>query len=184
MELLEAIKMRRSCRRFRREEVPAGILRRLVCEAAIWAPTGGNAQAWRFGLVTDPALLEAITLVSPGLPARARAVIVICQDLTIARQRSRNFGNEEYALMDTAMAAQNLMLMAHSLGFGTCAVASFHRGGIKAALELPETLVPQLLVAVGYPAAVSVAPARNTQVWWCDRYGGQDLQGGRDGCGR
>ena len=172
MDLLEALQQRRSCRRFTSEPVPAETLRRLVREAGVWAPTGGNAQAWRFGLVTDANLLETLALVSPGLPPRPAAVVVICQDLAIARLRSRDFGGGEFALMDTAMAAQNIMLMAHALGLGTCAVASFHRGGVQTALGMPGALVPQLLVAVGFPAAASKAPARNTEVCWQDRYEG------------
>jgi len=170
MELHDAIRDRRSCRKFRPEPVSAETLRSLVLEGGIWAPTGGNAQAWRFGLVTDPAVIEDIAMVSPGMPHNPPALVVICQDSAVARWKSRDFGNEEYAVMDTAMAAQNIMLLAHASGLGTCAVASFHRGGVTAALNLPEQIVPQLLIAIGRPERIPAAPARNTEVCWENRY--------------
>ena len=46
VELIEAIRGRRSCRRFTAEAVPREALERIV-EAATWAPSGKNRQNWR-----------------------------------------------------------------------------------------------------------------------------------------
>lgn len=171
MELSTAIRGRRSCRSFTDQAVGAETLKGLVLDAGIWAPTGGNAQAWRFGLITDRRLLEDLSLVSPGMPRRPAAAIVVCQDLAIARLRSRDFGGGAYAVMDTAMAAENIMLAAYEIGLGTCAVAAFNRRGVQAALGLPDSIVPQLIIAVGIPAVQPKAPARNTDVYWEEHYG-------------
>ena len=53
MELYEAMATCRAVRRHRADPIPDAVLRR-VLEAAIWAPTGGNAQPWRIVTVRDP----------------------------------------------------------------------------------------------------------------------------------
>lgn len=164
MDVWEAIRGRRSVRAFADEAVPRETLIRLVQDAAIWAPSGGNAQTWQFIIVDDPSLLNKVRLVSPGLSGRPAAAVVICQDMERVRQRSSNLG-ETMALLDSGMAAQNLMLAAHALGLGTCAIASFHPRGLQAVLSLPEQVVPVLALSLGVPGAVPKPPERNVNVW-------------------
>ena len=54
IELYEAMRTLRAVRRLRPDPIPDDVLRR-VLEAATWAPTGGNRQAWRVIVVKDPA---------------------------------------------------------------------------------------------------------------------------------
>ncbi len=51
--LYEAMSTLRAVRRLRPDPVPNDVLRR-VLQAATWAPTGGNRQAWRIIVVKDP----------------------------------------------------------------------------------------------------------------------------------
>ncbi|HKA53769.1 MAG TPA: nitroreductase family protein [Candidatus Binatia bacterium] len=51
--LYEAMRTLRAVRRLRPDPIPDEVLRR-VLEAATWAPTGGNRQAWRVIVVKDP----------------------------------------------------------------------------------------------------------------------------------
>ena len=53
IELYEAMRTLRAVRRLRPDPIPDDVLRR-VLEAATWAPTGGNRQAWRVIVVKDP----------------------------------------------------------------------------------------------------------------------------------
>lgn len=53
MELTEAMSNLRAVRRLRPDPIPDDVLHRLL-QAATWAPSGGNAQAWRVIVVTDP----------------------------------------------------------------------------------------------------------------------------------
>ena len=151
MELWEAIRGRRSVRRFAERPVEAAALERLV-EAAAWAPSGGNAQTWRFVIVTDQAEVRRIKTVSPGLLGGPPALVAVCQDLAEARRRGGALGETLLAVADAAMAAQNLLLAAHAEGLGTCVVASFHRGGVARLLGLEPGVEPILLVSVGWPA--------------------------------
>jgi len=52
IELYEAMRTLRAVRRLRPDPIPNDVLRR-VLEAATWAPTGGNRQAWRVVVVKD-----------------------------------------------------------------------------------------------------------------------------------
>jgi len=129
MELWEAINGRRSVRAFNDRPVERNVLERLL-EAAIWAPSGGNAQTWQFVVVTEPGRIRSIKTVSPGLLGDPAAVIAVCQDLTKARAKGGSLGETFLAPVDAAMATENLLLAAYAEGLGTCVIASFHRGAV------------------------------------------------------
>jgi len=159
VDLWEAIKGRRSVRRFTDRTLERSSLERLV-EAATWAPSGGNAQTWRFAIAVGPAVVRQLKTVSPGLLGDPPVVVAVCQDLVEARRRGGTLGETFLAVADAAMAAQNLLLAAHAEGLGTCVVASFHRGAVARLLGLASGVEPILLVSVGWPAETPVAPAR------------------------
>lgn len=169
MDVLTAMKNRRSIRKFTADVVEDSVLRDLILEAGIWAPTG-NAQGWRFVVITDRQILNKIKSVSPGLLGNPSAVIVVCHDLVYALKTGGEFGVKTASLMDTAMAAQNIMLAAHARGLGTCAVASFHPQAVQRIIELPEHICPQLLITLGIPGEVRTAPKRNHDVIWFNSY--------------
>ena len=54
IDLYEAMQTLRAVRRLRPDPIPDDVLYR-VLEAATWAPSGGNRQAWRIIVVKDPA---------------------------------------------------------------------------------------------------------------------------------
>jgi len=161
MELYEAISGRRSVRRFLAEPIDRSILDRIV-GAAIWAPSGGNAQTWRFVVVTEAERRRRLQTVSPGLLGDPPVVIAICEDLGEARAKGGTLGETFLAPVDAAMAAENLLLAAHAEGLGTCTIASFHRKAVARLLELPEGAEPILLISVGRPAEFPEPPARRT----------------------
>ena len=57
MTLAEAIKGRRSIRKFRKDEIPGEVLREIL-EAARWSPSWGNTQPWELYVLTGNALEE------------------------------------------------------------------------------------------------------------------------------
>jgi nitroreductase len=170
LDVWEAIQGRRSIRSFRSDLVPEDLIRKLILEAGIWAPTGGNAQTWRFVVVTDHNLIRKIRMVAPGILGNPPAVIVICQDLDEAERKGSKLGRDVLSLMDTALAAQNIMLTAYEQGLGTCLVASFHPGALQKIVGLPASIVPQLLMSLGYPNIKTQAPKRNSKVVWFNGY--------------
>mgnify|MGYP005836247731 CR=1 FL=1 len=169
MDVLEAIRERRSIRAFRPDPVPEELLRKLV-EAGIWAPSGGNAQTWRFIIITDPARVKQVKMLSPGLSGDPPAIISICQDIEEAERKGSTLGRDVLTLMDSAMAAQNIMLAAWAEGIGTCVIRSFHPAGVQKLLNLPRHIVPQLLLSVGWPHRIPRPPRRNFDVLWFQEY--------------
>lgn len=66
METMEAIRARRSIRRFRSDVVPRELLTS-VLEAACMAPSAKNLQPWRFFVIEGPMRLQLVAVVREGL---------------------------------------------------------------------------------------------------------------------
>lgn len=103
MDIWTAIKNRRSIRNFTADPVEEKKLRDLILKAGIWSPSGGNAQTWRFIVITDQKILNKLKLVSTGLLGTPQAIIVICQDLVYTLKKGGKLGVKTLSLMDTAM---------------------------------------------------------------------------------
>ncbi len=160
MDVLEAIKGRRSIRRFQDREIEKEKIDLLI-EALIWAPSAGNLQARRFFFVTNPEIKRALSEAALGqrFVAKAPLTVVACTDARIGNvygQRGLNL----YAIQDVACSLMNMMLLAHSLGLGTVWVGAFDEARVSEILSLPETLRPVALVPVGYPERVPPPPPR------------------------
>jgi nitroreductase len=78
----EAIENRRSIRRFKSDAIPQKILEELIDSARL-APSGSNAQPWRFKIVTDQILRNQLAEASyrQKFIAQAPAVLVCCASL-------------------------------------------------------------------------------------------------------
>lgn len=159
LETIRAIHERRSVRRYASTSVQEELITRLI-DAATWAPSGGNAQTWRFVVVRDRERIRDLRMVSPGLPGPPPCVVVICQDVEAASGKQARLGTERLILFDSAMAAQNLLLAAHDLGLGACVIASFHSEAVRMLLGMPDHVEAILLVSLGWPLEEPEAPPR------------------------
>ena len=163
MDVMTAIKGRRSVRRFEDKPIGKETLLKLL-EAAVWAPSGGNGQTWRFVVVTDEAMMKKIKMVSPGILGGPPVVIVIAQDMALAKHKGGKMGPESLTKMDSAMAAQNIMLAAESLGLGSCWVKFGERitddSEIVEALELKKDESIVGCIVLGYPDEDPTPPPR------------------------
>jgi nitroreductase len=158
MQVFEAIKNRRSIRKFTKSEITQESLRKIL-EAGIWAPSGSNAQPWRFVLVKRRGL-DKVRMFSPGLFGEPSALIVICSDR--AETAKGALGVDPGIFIDIGAAAQNMMLQAYELGIGSCPVRSFNQKAIQELLELPEDKIPELIITLGYPDEKPPAPPRRS----------------------
>lgn len=157
MSILETIKARRSIRDYLPMPVSDEVLHQLV-EAAAWAPSGSNAQLWTFVVVQKRENVHKLKILSPGIIGEPAAMIVICRDLERAKQLGIAGTESVSAWMSDGMAAQNIMLLAHELGIGSCAVRSFHPRVVQILLDLPVWIEPQLIVLLGYPTKEPTIP--------------------------
>ncbi|MCJ7819082.1 MAG: nitroreductase family protein, partial [Syntrophales bacterium] len=66
MDIYEAIHQRRSHRKFKSDLPRREVLERVV-EAALWAPSGTNAQAWEITVMAGKVRDEFVELVSGAI---------------------------------------------------------------------------------------------------------------------
>ena len=168
MDVLEAIKQRRSIRQFTDEPIEKDVLERLL-DAARWAPTASNQQRWRFVVIASPSVKELIRKFAPGIFAMPAAFIVIC----VEKAPDAKPWDEVTYLADCAIAAQNVMLAAYEMGIGSCVALSYAKVAIKEILNLPDGVEPLLIVTLGYPAEAPEPPPRLelNQIAFMDEYG-------------
>jgi coenzyme F420-0:L-glutamate ligase/coenzyme F420-1:gamma-L-glutamate ligase len=180
-DLFAIIQSRRSIRRYQDRPVPENTLLRLL-EAARWAPSAHNRQPWRFVVIVDPARRVSLAramgkrfradLTADGLPVEdikrqvdrsyqrissAPAVIVVCMSLDDMDQYPdvrRQEAERTMAVQSVALAAQNLLLMAHAEGLGACWLCAplFCPDVVRNELSLPGDWEAQALLTLGYPA--------------------------------
>lgn len=164
MDVLEAIKGRRSIRAFKNRDVPAEIVEKLI-DAARWAPSAGNIQPWEFIIVRKPKIKRR--LVEAALDQvfieEAPVVIVVCANEERSSQGYGVRGETLYCLQDTAAAIQNIHLTAYSFGVGTCWVGAFREEETRKILKIPHGVRPVAIIPVGYPAE-SPSPRRRRPI--------------------
>lgn len=164
MEVFEAIKKRRSIRRFNPDKkVPDEQIEKLL-EAARWAPSAGNLQSWFFIVVKDQETKERLaeTAWNQDFVAQAPVVIVSCADLQRCAFRYGSRGETLYAIQDATIATQNIWLTATEMGLGAVWVGAFDEDGVSRILELPSHLRPIAILPIGYPAESPSPPSRRS----------------------
>jgi nitroreductase len=178
MELFEAIKNRRSVRRFTSDTVDDEKIEAIL-EAGHWAPSWGNTQCWRFVVVRDPAVRVGLTgtLMPIKLPdkeipnpatagfTQAPVIIVVCA--ATGRAGFGHGGDREpvtdkgdWFMFDTALAVQNMVLAAHALGLGAVIIGAFDATKVEKVLAIPAGYRAVAMFPVGVPVQPGKAPPR------------------------
>lgn len=193
MDVKEAIEARRSIRWYDGKKVPAGVISE-VLDAARRAPSGCNAQPWRFYVVQDSKtvkLLQKHKAFPQAFVYRAPAIIVCCgdaadyagryggenqvEDGTVPEdpeERKAMFSivmgkNATRTIRDVSIASAFLVLRATELGLGTSYIGLIDEGAIRKALSLPEELVIPFVITMGYPARIpSRTPRKELSDIW------------------
>jgi len=161
MDLLEAIKGRRSVREFKPDPVEDEDLKRIL-EAGRWAPSAGNCQPSEFVVVKDPSVKRrlATAALEETFIAEAPVVIVVCANMPRTSWRYGRRGEELYCIQDTAAATQNMLLTAYSLGYGTCWVGAFDDDAVAEVIRVPPGVRPVAIIPLGRPAERPSPPSR------------------------
>ena len=149
MDVFEAVKTRRSIRKYQDRNVEQEKIKKIL-ESARLSPSACNNQPWHFIVVSEKTARQSLF---PAYPrewfAKAPVIIVACVMPEASWIRK---DGEAYWKVDAAIAVQDMVLVAHELGLGTCWVAAFDEAKIKAALGVPEKVRVVALLPVGYPA--------------------------------
>lgn len=178
--LTDAIRRRRSIRRFQAREIQQDLLMRLI-ELACTAPSPHGSQPWRFTLLSGrarenlaAAMAERLRqkLVDAGVDegkvetqiARSKARIggapnailcsIVVEGLEMNGKEAHDALELQMAVQSVGAALQNLFLAAWEHGVATCWIAApmYCPTEVRESLDLPEMYHPQALVLLGYPA--------------------------------
>jgi nitroreductase len=163
MDVLEAIKGRRSIRAFKNRNVSQELVEKLI-EAAIWAPSAGNIQPWEFVIVRRVEIKRGLAeaALDQKFIEEAPVVIVVCADENRSSQRYGVRGKALYCIQDTAASVQNINLVAYSFGLGTCWIGAFREEEARKILRVPKGMRPVAMIPVGYPAEAPLPRSRRS----------------------
>jgi len=151
MDVLEAIRGRRSVRAYKSDNISSEIVEKLV-DAASWAPSAGNIQPWKFIIVRKPEIKRKLAeaALDQTFIEEVPVVIVVCANENRSSERYGVRGKTLYCLQDTAAAIQNIHLTAYSLGLATCWVGAFKEDEARKILKVPDGIRPVAIIPIGY----------------------------------
>lgn len=181
-EVKDLLLTRRSVRKYRSDPISREMMEELL-EAACWAPSGSNRQPWYFVGLTKPEDMEKLSAIMreaaqpverylhrrfPSNPEVVQETASFLHTFGGAPAAVLVFLRENYKLRDsavesTAAAVENLLLMAHGMGLGSCWVNAASGG--RYAQAISETFAPDkgeflVTVTLGYPDSTPDAPVR------------------------
>ena len=199
-DVFDAIRQRRSVRKYLARPVPKEAIEEVLVAAA-WAPSAHNAQPWRFIVLADPSvkrrLAEAMAeswaadMAKDGLniePEKfkfrverfATAPVLILACLTMDgmdrfSDEKRQKCERDLAMQSLAAALQNMLLAAHAKGLGACwfCAPGFCKETVRKTLKIPDEVEPEALIALGFPAEQPPVPTKKQLGDYCfkDKWG-------------
>jgi nitroreductase len=159
MDLAEAIKGRRSIRKYQKRDIPDAMIRELL-DLARYAASSMNGQPWYFIVIkeekTKNSLIQIKNKNCPPeksmFPAdflkNAPVIIVVCVD------REKSFDRE---IENAVLATANILLGASDKGLGSVYMSAYRKGdssladNIRDLLGIPAHVDPITIIPLGYP---------------------------------
>ncbi len=159
MTVLEAIKARRSVRKYLDKPIPQEVLNRIL-EAARLAPSASNRQDWKFIVVQDPELKQKVAVAARNQMFIAEADVIIA-GVSLNPDRLMSCEVPAYAV-DLGIAMEHIALAAVAEGLGTCWIGAFNQKEVKELLQVPAEYKVVELMPIGYPADQPRVKVRKT----------------------
>lgn len=182
MDVLEAIKKRRTIRTYKTTPVSQDTLD-IILEAGRLAPSWGNTQTWRWVVIQDHNLKMQIAekILRPGnrgtdAVKTAPIIIAACAELNKAGFRKGQPATDKggcWYMFDAALALENMVLAAKSLGLGTLFIGGMNANKVESLLEIPQGYACVILMVLGYPDEEPEARPRKevAELVFRDRFG-------------
>jgi nitroreductase len=158
MDTIETILTRRSIRKYTDEKVTKNDITDLL-RAAMAAPSANNCMPWHFVVLKDHKIMDKIPQFHPysKMLTEASAAILVCIDKKLESA-------DGYGIQDCSAATQNILLAAHAKGLGAVWLGIYPRqmrvSRMRELLNIPETVLPLSLVAIGYANEKKMAANR------------------------
>jgi len=167
--VLAAIRGRRTIRNYTSKEVEKGLLH-AVLEAGRWAPSGKNGQPWRFIVIGDQKIKEALSQCTRygSIIAQAPVAIAVFLDSQSSYDRTKD-------LQAIGACMENMLLAAHSLGLGASWQGEIlnRRAEVEKLLRVPADYELMAVLTLGFPASSDQSSSRRAlrEIAYLDRYG-------------
>ena len=142
MDAFEAIRKRRSVRKYTGDPIPRQDLETVV-DAGRLAATGSNRQPWDFIVVTDRAMIDQLKIAAQWMD-KAGAIIAVVMD-----------PSSRWWVEDGSAAVENMLIVATAMGYGSCWLEGYTlplEDQFKALLGVPKDKRLLTLVPIGVPA--------------------------------
>jgi len=150
MELLDAIRNRRSIRKYKPDPIPNEDIG-YVLNAARLAPSWKNKQCWKYVVVKNKETIKKIASARPKSQnwlSESPIIIVACADPDESGHRE----GKDYYLVDIGISFEHLLLAARDRGLGTCWIGEFEENIVKEAIRIPDNVRVVAYTPLGYPA--------------------------------
>ncbi len=150
-DAITVIHERKSVRNFTGEQVKKEDLETIV-KAGMAAPTAVNMQPWAFIIVTERAVLDSLNNALPyaKMLGKAGAAIIVCA----IPEKAFN-SKTEYAIIDSSLTGENILLATEALGLGAVWTAVYPDNdrikSVRAILKIPDKIIPLNVIPVGKP---------------------------------
>ena len=175
MDVFEAVRSRRSVKRFKKHKMSSKEIMQLMGHA-ILSPTSYNIQNWRFVTITEQAVKDKLYTLSYNQRqvAEASLIIILCADLKAWNKSPERYwknhpqktrdrisesirqsydGNttlqRDEAFRSCGMAAQTIMLLARAMGYDTCPMEGFQFDKVGRLIGLPQDHIITMMIVVG-----------------------------------
>lgn len=138
----EAIRSRRSIRKYERKQIPKRVLEELLDSMRL-APSASNRQMWHVIVVTDDRSKEELASASGN-----QRFVGECSAYLVGISEP----GVHYSTVDLTIALDHLTLRAVEMGLGTCWIGDFEPDKIRELLDIPEDREVAICMTLGYPA--------------------------------
>ena len=171
MELTQAVKERRSVRKYEDRPVPHEVIEEII-EAARFAPSWKNTEVPGFVLVESPELKSKLASgeYSFGFTYNRKALMNAPQVMILTYRKGISGFEKDgsystpkgefWEAFDCGAAAQTFCLLAHERGIGTVIQGYFDDAKLAKLLELPENVGVGAVIPMGYIGENNIAPRR------------------------
>ncbi len=172
LDELVRIAAHRTHRRYLDRGIEPALLR-LLCAAALSAPSKSDLQQCDILIVRKPALRAAIAGLLPDMPWVGSAPVFLVflangrRLKEIAALRQKPFPNDHLdqffnAAVDAGLVLATFLRAASAVGLGCCPISVIrdHAAKVSELLQLPERVIPVAGMSVGWPAEESGITAR------------------------
>ena len=141
MDALEAIRRRRSVRKYIGESIQRKDLEKIV-DAGRLAASGSNQQPWDFIVITNRTMINQLKVASQWME-KAGAIIAVVMD-----------PSSRWWVEDGAAAIENILIASTALGYGSCWLEGYtlpREEEFKVLLGIPKAKKLLTLIPIGVP---------------------------------